>query len=169
MNRASAGKRKTMNQMRKQEALCGYLFALPWLIGLFVFTLYPIFSSLFYSFTNYNFSSTFKWIGLTNYKVLFTRDKMIPLSAYNTLYFAIFSVPLNMCVGILIAVMMNQKIRGIRILRTIYYLPNVVSIVAVSMLWYFIFQSNGVLNMLLGAVGIQGRTGCPIRHGPRTR
>ena len=51
-----------MNQMRKQEALCGYLFALPWLIGLFVFTLYPIFSSLFYSFTNYNFSSTFKWI-----------------------------------------------------------------------------------------------------------
>lgn len=156
MNRASAGKRKTMNQMRKQEALCGYLFALPWLIGLFVFTLYPIFSSLFYSFTNYNFSSTFKWIGLTNYKVLFTRDKMIPLSTYNTLYFAIFSVPLNMCVGILIAVMMNQKIRGIRILRTIYYLPNVVSIVAVSMLWYFIFQSNGVLNMLLGAIKIQG-------------
>ena len=81
---------------------------------------------------------------------------MIPLSAYNTLYFAIFSVPLNMCVGILIAVMMNQKICGIRILRTIYYLPNVVSIVAVSMLWYFIFQSNGVLNMLLGAIKIQG-------------
>lgn len=88
--------------------------------------------------------------------VLFTKDKMIPLSAYNTLYFAIFSVPLNMCVGILIAVMMNQKICGIRILRTIYYLPNVVSIVAVSMLWYFIFQSNGVLNRLLGAIKIQG-------------
>lgn len=156
MIRTDAGKKKSINQMRRQEALCGYLFALPWLIGLFVFTLYPILSSLYYSFTNYNFSPNFKWIGLTNYMILFTRDHLIPVSAYNTLYFALFSVPLNMCIGILIAAMMNRKIRGIRIMRTIYYLPNVVSIVAVSMLWCFIFQGNGVLNMLLELLGIQG-------------
>lgn len=146
-----------MNRMRKQEALCGYLFALPWFVGLFVFTLYPVLSSLYYSFTNYNFSQNIKWIGLNNYIVFFTRDYMIPISAYNTLYFAIFSVPLNICIGILIAVMMNQKIPGIRVLRTIYYLPNVVSIIAVSMLWYFLFQGkSGIINSILAVVGIQG-------------
>lgn len=152
----SGKKHRKMNKMRRQEALCGYLFASPWLIGLVVFTLYPVLSSLFYSFTNYNFSSAFKWVGIANYQVLFTRDPMIPISAYNTLYFALFSVPLNLVIGIAIAVMMNQKIRGIRMLRTVYYLPNVVSIVAVSMLWLFIFQSNGVLNAALKVFGVEG-------------
>lgn len=145
-----------MNKMRRQEALYGYLFASPWLIGLAVFTLYPVLSSLYYSFTNYNFSQNYKWIGLANYKILFTSDYLIPISAQNTLFFALLSVPLNLVIGIAIAVMMNQKIRGIRMLRTVYYLPNVVSIVAVSMLWYFIFQSNGVLNAFLGVFGIKG-------------
>ena len=152
----SGKKTHRMNKMRRQEAWCGYLFASPWLIGLFVFTLYPVLSSLYYSFTNYNFSANYKWIGLANYKILFTSDYLIPISAQNTLFFALLSVPLNLIIGIAIAVMMNQKIRGIRMLRTVYYLPNVVSIVAVSMLWYFIFQSNGVLNAFLGVFGIEG-------------
>lgn len=156
MSRTAIGQGKSLNRMRRQEAWCGYLFALPWLIGLFVFTLYPVLSSLYYSFTNYSFTSNFKWIGLTNYKILFTSDYLIPTAAYNTLYFALFSVPLNMIIGILIAVMMNRDIPGIRMLRTIYYLPNVVSIVAVSMLWCFIFQSDGILNKVLGLIGIQG-------------
>lgn len=154
---ATIDKKRKPSQMRRQQAIYGYLFALPWLIGLFVFTLYPILSSLYYSFTNYNFSQTTKWVGFNNYIVLFSRDYLIPISAWNTLYFAIFSVPLNTCIGILIAVMMNQKIKGIRLLRTIYYLPNVVSIVAVSMLWFFLFQGqNGIINALLSMLGIKG-------------
>lgn len=146
-----------MNRHRIKSALYGYLFASPWLIGLFVFSLFPMLSSLYYSFTNYNLANTPKWIGLTNYKILFTSDPMIPTSVYNTLYYALFSVPLNMIIGILIALLMNRKMRGIRFMRTIYYLPNVVSITAVTMLWHLIFQNNyGLLNTALRFIGIQG-------------
>lgn len=150
-----------INQMRthkhRKEAVCGYLFAAPWIIGFFVFTLYPILSSLYYSFTNYNFSDTYKWIGLTNYKIMFSSDYLIPIAAKNTIYYAIISVPLNMVIGLLVAVLMNRKMRGVNLLRTIYYMPNVVSVIAVSMLWYFIFQNNyGLLNTALRAFGIEG-------------
>lgn len=142
---------------RRKAAICGYLFAAPWIIGFVVFTLYPVLSSLYYSFTNYNLSNNYNWIGLTNYKILFTSDHMIPVSAYNTIYYALISVPLNMVIGLLVAMMMNRKIRGINLLRTIYYMPNVVSVIAVSMLWYFIFQNNyGLLNTALRAIGIEG-------------
>jgi len=142
---------------RLRGALYGYLFIAPWLIGLFIFTLYPMILSLYYSFKNYNLANTAKWIGLTNYKILFTSDPIIPISVYNTLYYALLSVPLNMIIGILIALLMNRKMRGIRLMRTIFYLPNVVSIAAVAMLWHLIFQSNyGLLNTVLRLIGIQG-------------
>lgn len=148
---------KKMSLMRRQEAMIGYLFAMPWLIGFMVFTLYPVVSSLYYSFTSYNLAKPPVWIGLTNYKILFTSDKLIPTAAYNTLYYAVFSVPLTMIMGILVALLMNQKVRGINLIRTIYYMPNVVSVVAVSLLWQWIFQSNyGLLNNALKLFGIRG-------------
>lgn len=145
------------NRINYKKAICGYLFASPWIIGFFLFTLYPMLSSLYYSFTNYNLSQAPEWIGLTNYKIIFRSDKLIPIAVHNTLYYAILSVPLNMILGILIALLMNRKIRGINLLRTVYYLPNIVSVVAASLLWQFIFQgSGGLLNSFLGLFGIQG-------------
>lgn len=149
--------RRRASIAQKREAAYGYLFAAPWIIGLFVFTLFPILSSLYYSFTNYNLAKPPVWIGLTNYKIFFTSDKLIPVIVYNTLYYALFSVPLSMIIGISVALLMNQKIRGIKLFRTIFYLPNVVSIVAVSLLWQWIFQANyGLLNTVLKIFGIKG-------------
>ena len=157
MSIASRANRIRMSKGRKTEALTGYLFAAPWFIGLCVFTLYPMMSSLYYSFTNYNLARSPDWIGLTNYKIFFTSDGLIPIAVKNTLYYAMFSVPLNMIMGILVALLMNQKVRGINLIRTIYYMPNVVSIVAVAILWQLIFQNNnGLLNMALKAIGIIG-------------
>lgn len=151
------------NRINYKKAICGYLFASPWIIGFFLFTLYPMLSSLYYSFTNYNLSQAPEWIGLTNYKIIFRSDKLIPIAVHNTLYYAILSVPLNMILGILIALLMNRKIRGINLLRTVYYLPNIVSVVAASLLWQFIFQgSGGLLNSFLGLFGIQGQIGYMI-------
>lgn len=145
-----------LSKSQKNEAITGYLFATPWFVGLFVFTLYPMLSSLYYSFTNYNLAKTPDWIGLTNYKIFFTSDSLIPIAVYNTLYYAMISVPLNMVMGILVAILLNQKVRGINLLRTIYYLPNVVSVVAVAILWMLIFQNGGLLNIALRYIGITG-------------
>lgn len=147
---------KTMSKPRRKSAICGYLFAAPWIIGFLAFTLYPMLSSLYYSFTNYNLSKHPDWIGLTNYQIIFTSDKLIPIAVGNTLFYALLSIPLTMVIGLTIAMLLNQKIRGIRLIRTIYYLPNVISVVATTMLWQFIFQNNGLLNSILGLFGIEG-------------
>ncbi len=152
-----ATKRRKMSGKEKKEALTGYLFALPWLIGFFVFTLYPLLSSLYYSFTNYAMKSNWKWVGLTNYKILFTRDTFFWQTIGNTFYYALFYVPLNLILGLLIAMLMNQKMRGIRLFRTVFYMPNVISIVASCLLWTWMLQSKyGIINQALGMIGIEG-------------
>lgn len=150
-------KRYKMSKMRRHEALVGYLFASPWLIGTAVFLLYPFLSSLWYSFTNYSMSADYKFIGLKNYIVLFTRDKLFLTTVKNTLFYAVISVPLNLVVGFGIALLMNQKIRGIKLIRTIYNLPCQVSGVATAFLWQMLLQSNtGIINQILGLLGIPG-------------
>jgi len=149
-------RKKKMSKAKKRAALCGYLFAAPWIIGFLAFTLYPMLSSLYYSFTNYNLANQADWIGLTNYEIIFTSDKLIPIAVYNTLYYAILSVPLTLIIGLSIAMLLNQKVKGIGLIRTIYYLPNVISVVATTMLWQFIFQNNGLLNSFLSLFGIDG-------------
>lgn len=149
-------KRYTSKQKKKTSNLLGYLFAAPWLIGFFAFTLYPMLSSLYYSFTNYNLSEQMDWVGLKNYEIIFTSDKLIPIAVYNTVYYAVLSVPLTLIIGLGIAMLLNQKIKGMRLIRTIYYLPNVISVVATTLLWQFIFQNNGLINSVLETFGIQG-------------
>lgn len=152
----SIPRKKKMSKAQKRAAMCGYLFAAPWIIGFLAFTLYPMLSSLYYSFTNYNLANQADWIGLTNYEIIFTSDKLIPIAVYNTLYYAILSVPLTLIIGLSIAMLLNQKVKGIGLIRTIYYLPNVISVVATTMLWQFIFQNNGLLNSFLSLFGIDG-------------
>ena len=149
--------KRHVSNMRIREGFVGYLFASPWLIGFFVFTLYPMLTSLYYSFTTYNLAQAPKWIGWANYQILFTRDTLFYTALFNTFYYAVFSVPLVLVMGVFVAILMNQKIRGMQLIRTIYYMPNVVSIVAVSLLWQMIFQGNyGLINNVLGMIGIRG-------------
>lgn len=144
----------SLNKAIKREAGLGFLFASPWIIGFLVFTLYPILSSLFYSFTNYNTFNVPLWVGLNNYTAIF-RNPDFYKALSNTLYFVVISVPLNLVLGILMGLLLAQKTLGVRLYRTIYYLPNVLSVVAVSFLWKFLFDPNGPINRFLEFIGIK--------------
>jgi len=140
----------SLQQMRKQERRLGYIFASPWLLGLVIFGAFPILASFYLSFTSYNMVGVPRFIGTTNYQALFFNDNLFWKSLWNTLYHVFLSVPLGLIVGIMLALLLNSKIRGIGIYRTLFYLPNVVSIVAMSLLWLWLFQPNfGLINQVL--------------------
>ena len=143
--------------MQRKEELAGYLFASPWLIGFVVFMAFPIVASFYMSFTSYNMITPPRWIGIANYKILFTSDPLFWKSLGNTLYYVVLAVPLNLILGVLIAMLMNQKVAGMRFYRTVFYLPNVVSLVAVALLWSWILDPTfGLINTALSKVGITG-------------
>lgn len=140
------------SRMAKREALEGLLFASPLLLGLLIFTLYPVLDSLYISFTRYNIFSPPRFIGLQNYHNL-VNDSLFWQSLKITTIYSVISVPLQLVSGFAVALLMNQKVRGITIFRTIYYLPSVVSGVAVSLLWVWIFNPDyGLANVMLRAV-----------------
>jgi len=143
--------------MRRKEALAAYLFVSPWLLGFLLWTLGPMLFSLFLSFTEYNITRPPAFLGVNNYVRAVTRDPLFWQSLKVTFTYAIFAIPLNLVFGFTIALLLNQDIPGVSVWRTIYYLPSVVSGVAVSMLWMLVFQPQfGVLNYLLRLVGIKG-------------
>ncbi|MDN4075319.1 carbohydrate ABC transporter permease [Fictibacillus terranigra] len=142
---------------KQKEQLQGYMFVAPWIIGFVVFLAGPLLFSLYGSFTNFNITSTMDFIGLDNYKRMFTNDNIIWISLGNTLYYVVISVPLTTAGAILLAVLLNQGIRGMRVFRTIYYLPAVLSGVGVYLLWMQLLSpSSGLVNTLLSWVGIEG-------------
>jgi len=132
------------------------LFLLPWTIGFIAFTLYPMVASFFYSFTIYHPRLPNEWIGLQNYFDLWN-DKLFWQSLYNTLYMVAIGVPLTLLASFFCAVLLNLKVRGQSIYRVIYFLPSIVPTVASTILWLWILNpQTGILNMLLGSIGIQG-------------
>jgi multiple sugar transport system permease protein len=135
--------------MKTREALVGYLFISPWIIGFLAFTLGPLAASLYLSFTDYNLLQPPKFIGLANYMQLI-HDNDFWQSLHVTLYYAIVSVPLDLLVALLLAVLLNQKVRYMRLFRTLFYLPAVLPPVAVSVLWNWILNPEyGILNRFL--------------------
>lgn len=137
-----------------KEAIWGYFFTLPWLIGFVVFSAGPICAVIYFGFTRYDILSSAYWIGLKNYsKMLY--DPLFWKSLYNTVYFVFFSVSLRMFLGFILALLVNRNIKGITIIRSIFYLPVVVPIVATSMLWCWILQPHlGVINYLSELLGL---------------
>jgi len=103
------------------------------------------------SFTNYNMLSFPDFIGITNYRILFTQDPIFWKSMGNTIYHVMIATPLSIIVGVSLALLLNSKVKGISIYRTLFYLPNVVSVVAMSLLWLWLFQPRfGLINEVLG-------------------
>jgi len=144
---------KTINELKKRENLIGYIFASPWLLGLILLGAFPILASLYISFTTYDMIGAPNFIGLENYVILFTNDSLFWQSLGNTLYHVFIAVPLGLIVGICLALLLNNKIKGISVYRTLFYLPNVVSIVAMSLLWLWLFQpSFGIINEVLDPI-----------------
>lgn len=148
---------KTKAKFFNRENLQGYLFIAPWLIGLIVFTLGPLLFSLMGSFTNYDVTSQMDFIGLANYDRMLNRDPLFWISLGNTVYYVVISVPLSIVAALLISLLMNQKIPGIRVFRTIYYLPAVLSGVGVYFLWMQLLSpQSGLINIVLSWFGIRG-------------
>ena len=151
----AAGPRRHMGLTRR-EGLMGWLLVSPWVLGFVVFTLGPMIASVYFSFTEYRLIQPPKWIGVANYQRMFTDDLFYKSLTVTSIY-TLVGVPLGICAALFVAVLLNQKISGARFVRTIFYLPSVVSGVAVSMVFGWILNHKfGMLNYALRFVGISG-------------
>lgn len=143
-------------KMERQEARWFYLFISPWLIGFLVFLFGPMLASAFYSFTDWNMFGSPKWIGFSNYYKLFTSDAKFYKSLYNTFFYAGITVPLSLFISLLLAFLLNHKVKGIKFFRTIYYLPVLVPLTAVAFAFFWIFNTQiGLANRFLSLFGIK--------------
>ncbi|MFC0330269.1 carbohydrate ABC transporter permease [Paenibacillus sepulcri] len=148
-------RRKWMTRTRR-EALDCYVFMSPAILGLLIFMIGPIAASAYFSFTEYDILGSPTWIGLDNYKELL-QDPLFWQSLKVTLIYSIVSVPSGLIIALFLAILLNRNLRGIFIFRTIFYLPAVMSGVAVALLWKWIFNPDfGLANWALGFVGIDG-------------
>lgn len=144
------------SKLARREAIEGYLFILPWILGFLLFRFGPMLYSLFLSFTDYAARDAPKLIGFENYVYMFTKDPRFLDSLRSTFAFVVGYLPLNLVIGLAIALLMNQHVRGIFVFRSIYYLPAVTSGVAVAILWQFVFHKQwGILNAILATFGIE--------------
>ncbi|MGG5359044.1 MULTISPECIES: carbohydrate ABC transporter permease [unclassified Enterococcus] len=148
---------KKISKRKKKEAMWGYVFISPFIIGFVIFMLGPMLFSVVGSFTDYNLTSRMNFIGLDNFRRMFFSDTLFWRSLYNTVYFVIFNVPLTTLFSIFLATILNQKIRGISVYRTIFYLPAVLSGVAIYILWMQLLSpSAGLVNTFLSWFNITG-------------
>lgn len=137
----------------------GYLFILPWLLGLLLFTIGPMLFSLLLAFSKWDIITGVKsieWVGLDNFRAIF-QDDLFYQSLKVTFVFALVSVPLYQILSLLAAMLLNMRSRGMKLFRLIYFMPSVIPAVAVSMMWVMIFNPEyGILNQALALFGIQG-------------
>lgn len=139
----------------KQESRWGVLLALPAIIGFLAFTLAPMVASLVISLTDWTIGGKPSFVGLANYKRMFTADDSFYKSLWATLYYTLGAVPLLLIVAFAVALLLNQPVRGQAVFRVIYYLPAIVPIVANSMLWIWLFNPDfGLLNTMTEKAGL---------------
>jgi multiple sugar transport system permease protein len=150
------GNQKQPLKQSTREALYGYLMASPWILGFLIFTAGPMIASFVIGLYRTDFLSTYEFVGFRWYTSLF-RDTLVHKALMNTAIYSFVMVPLNTLIALMIAVMLNQGIRGQSFWRTVYYLPSVVSGVAVALLWQWLYQpDSGLINSVLYQLGIQG-------------
>jgi ABC-type sugar transport system permease subunit/ABC-type glycerol-3-phosphate transport system substrate-binding protein len=134
----------------------GWLCASPWIIGFILFTGGPILFAIVVSFCDYDILNPARFVGLANYRWMFTRDPLFWKTIGNTV-FMIIGIPLGMALSLAIALLLNLEVRGVAIWRTFFYLPSIVPVVASSILWIWIFNPRiGLLNNVLAAFGVHG-------------
>lgn len=148
---------KPISPSARREERVFYLFILPWLIGLVVFNIGPVFGMLGLSFTDWRISlDDLSFVGFANYTKLFS-DPIFWVSVGNTLYIVVGRVVFGVSFALLLAILLNQKVPGIAFFRAVYYLPTVTAGVAVALVWIWIFNPRlGILNYGLKQIGIQG-------------
>lgn len=140
---------KRTSALSRQNTRNGLLFTMPALIGLALFTVYPVISLIYYSFCRYSALKPPVWVGLQNYQTL-AHDKLFLESLTNTAYYTIFAVPMGIITAFFLAVLLNQKVKGLAFFRTIFYLPSIVPVVASSVLWLWVLNPDyGLVNTFL--------------------
>lgn len=159
MNNTKKGdimKNRIFGKYRKDQVFWGYVFIFPTALGLLLLNIWPAIQTVILSFQKtVGFGNT-EWVGLANYQKLFT-DNEVFRSLMNTLIYAIVSIPSIVILSLLVAVLMNKKVKGLSIYRTIYFLPVVAAPSAVAMIWRWMFNNDyGLINSMLAKIGISG-------------
>ena len=140
--------------MRNRNARLGLLFASPWILGFLIFLMYPLIASLYFSGTNFSILRAPRWIGIENYRELLT-DDVFGLCLKNTLFYAIGAVPLSTVVAIGLAMLLNARVRGQAVYRTLFFLPSLVPMVALATLFLWVFNGDyGLLNEAFYRLGL---------------
>jgi multiple sugar transport system permease protein len=159
----TAGQRPAVARWRRlsrsvvRENVAGFLFISPWIVGFLAFELGPVAAAAYLSLTSYDLLSAPELIGLRNYDRMINRDPLFWHSLRLTGIYALGSVALHVVCGVALALLLNSRIRGLSVYRTVYYLPAVVSGVAVSYMWLWVLNKDaGVLNAALRYVGVEG-------------
>jgi multiple sugar transport system permease protein len=143
--------------LKQKEILAFYLCISPWIIGFILFYIGPVIASFYYSLTSWDLLSPPKYLAFDNYVKIFSRDKLFLQSLKVTLVYTLTYVPLDLVLGLLIALLLNRPIKGIAFFRTIFYLPSILTGVAYVVMWMWIFHPQlGLINTTLKLFGIAG-------------
>jgi multiple sugar transport system permease protein len=138
----------------KKEAVAGYLMISPWIIYFFVFIAIPMVGAFVISFTDWDILSGPKWIGFSNFKELFN-DDVFWLSIYNTFFYTILAIPFHVLTALITALLMNIRTKFIGVYRTLFYLPCIISPVAIGMIWmWLLYPDFGLVNIALNGIGL---------------
>ena len=151
-------KRRTFSLARRREALQGYIFIGPWILGFIFFILGPLIASLYYSFTYYPLLADPTWVGLQNYSTALFKDRIFWTSVERTALWAVITVPLGITGSFFAAVLLNRRVFGKNVWRVLFFLPSLTPEVAAAVLWVWILQPDvGVVNGVIKAIfGIRG-------------
>jgi multiple sugar transport system permease protein len=150
-----AERQSRWRQVRRSDFPMAMLFISPWIVGFLWFQLYPILASIYYSLTSYNMMQPPTFVGLSNFARLFGQDDLFRKALTNTATYTLFSVPLDLCVALFFALLLNLNIPGRAIFRTAFYFPAVVPSVATAILWIMLLNAQGgLVNVALQAVGL---------------
>lgn len=149
---------KSMGTIARREALDGILLALPWIVGFLLFTVGPMLVGLYTSFTKWDIVSSPRWVGLDNFVRMFSgKDRYFYQSLKVTFLYTAISAPLHLVLDIVLASLLNMKLKGTNIFRSIFYLPYILPVVATIVLWSWVFNPDyGLVNYALSKIGIQG-------------
>jgi multiple sugar transport system permease protein len=143
-------------KLRTKETIWFYLLVSPWLIGFVGLTLGPMMYSLFLGFTEWDLFNAPRWVGVDNFVRLLTEDRIFWKALLNTFYYAGLSIPLGLAASLAVAWLLNKPLAGMRVFRTLYYIPALVPAVATSLIFQRLLAPGSGLNQLLALIGIQG-------------
>ena len=142
--------------MARADAFWGYAMIAPGLIGLLIFYIWPMLQTFYFSFTEWGPFGDAVWTGLANYRELFHGPEFL-MALRNTLVYTVLSVTITEAIALVLAVLLNQKLRGMSVYRTLYFIPVVTMPVAIGLVWRWLYNSDyGIINYLLSLIGIEG-------------